>query len=156
MHTLGIGQRPPPPPPNISERERAGFTNLEGVFFRTLRPTYIYLPYSRLNDDYLFKCGPAHTWEIIFIQINGYFGLHNYSSPAPPPPHPPQNGKNFYRDQTWYKSSHDTPDGRPWGLPPVKKGFCQIQGGGSTPLKMAKTSPGETIGRTKICIKYDF
>merc|ERR1711952_234209 len=83
----------------------------------------------------------------------GFLELYNYSSPASPPP---QNGKNFYRDQTWYKASHDTPDGRPWGLPPVKKGFCQIQGGGSTPLKMAKTSPGETIGRTKICIKYDF
>ena len=54
------------------------------------------------------------------------------------------------------KSSHAPPDGSPWGLPPVKKRVLPNIGGWPTPLKMAKTSPGETINRKKICIKYDF
>ena len=65
--------------------------------------------------------------------------------PGPPPPHLPHFCKNFYRAQTWYKSSHDTPDGRPWGLPPVKKGFCKIQGGGPPLSKLQKLLPAKLL-----------
>ena len=95
------------------------------------------------------------TFHII-QQLFGLFCKHNYKPPlllpSPPGPPPPLN---FYRPQTWYKSSQDTPYGSPWGLPPVKKGFAKYRGW-PTPIKMTKTFHGETIGRTKICIKYDF
>ena len=52
----------------------------------------------------------------------GLFGKHYYNSPFPLPSHLPHFGKNFYRAQTWCKSTHDTPDGSPhMGSPNCKK-----------------------------------
>ena len=51
--------------------------------------------------------------------------IWNYTILAPPP-HLPHFCKNFYRAQTWYKSSHDTPDGRPWGFQPGKNRIYKL------------------------------
>ena len=82
---------------------------------------------------------------ILRTQSGASVNSENRKITPPGPPPPTSFLQKLLCAQTWYKSSHDTPDGRPWGLPPVKKGFCQIQGGGPPLSKLQKLLPAKLM-----------
>ena len=65
--------------------------------------------------------------------------------------HPPVFGKNLFLQMGDPKGVHQG-----YHEMTYTKFFFAKYRGWPTPIKMTKTFHGETIGRTKICIKYDF